>query len=229
MTGGGVGELDISADGSRIWSASWSRPTPPATTTGTSTCTSAPRPNRWTWRRHDHRRPLRRHDRRREQGLLHDQGQTARRRHRRKRRPLPGGGRPAAARRSDAALHRHRAGRQLQRLRPGRERRRNNWNAVGGASPTPAASSRSPAAAASRPRTAPSTSSAPRSSTAATGRRTSRTSTSRAGPAPDFVATLEPDNPAVRNGGRRQRDASLRRLPGDPGRRLRGLLLRASR
>ena len=61
------------------WSASWSRPTPPATATGTSTCTSATRRNSIDLTPGTtERRPLRRHDRRRLEGLLHDHGPARR-------------------------------------------------------------------------------------------------------------------------------------------------------
>ena len=53
------------------WSGSSSAPTPPATATGTSTCTSATSAELGRGRRTTQRRPLQRHDQRRDQGLLH--------------------------------------------------------------------------------------------------------------------------------------------------------------
>ena len=184
------------------WSARRSPPTPRATTTGTPTCTSAPPP------------PLSTSPRGRRpaclfagmtadgiEGLLHDEGQTGRRRHRRKRRPLPGRGRhgrrPGAA---HTALHRLRAVGDTDSCDP-----------VANAAATTGTRSAAPPRTLRRRRdrrrrrgrgetTAASTSSVPSSSTA-TATQTSPTSSSRSpGDAPRFVATLEADNPAVRHG-----------------------------
>ena len=117
---GTVSELDVSADGSRVVTAQ----TGLGRLRGQRIRPSLPAPGRHAHRRrprpgHHHRRPLRRHDQRRLQGLLHHRRQTARRRHRHQCRPLRGGGR---RRRQPRPLAPHRD--QLRRLQPGRELRR---------------------------------------------------------------------------------------------------------
>ena len=101
--------------------------------TGTSTCTSAPRPTRSTWPRHHDRRPLRRHVRRRHEGLLHDPRQT---RSRPTPTPAPTSTRPTSTGAGPVtpklvSVGTRRAG-NTDACTPCR-RSRPNWNAVSGA------------------------------------------------------------------------------------------------
>ena len=189
-----VGELDISADGSRI-------------VVGKKVATDADGNDYWhlymhigtdghgrPGAGHDHRRALRRHDLRRLQGLLHHEGQTGRRRHRRKRRPLPGGCR---RRRRPAALTLLSTGTPPRWATTTPAIRSPTLTATTGtrsAAPrrTAAAWSRSPAAAGSPPRTAPSTSSAPRNSTANGTLDEPNLFVAARAQRRSFVATLEP-------------------------------------
>ena len=200
-----IGELDISDDGSRVVvgaAGRHRRGRQPLLASLHEHRRRRPAPS--TWRPGHQRRALRRDDRRRHHGLLHDRRQTQPRRHRHQRRHLPRRRRLP----SSVTLTRVSTGtrrRRHRRLRPGPGKEGPHWNAVAGAGQLRRGRLRRRRRGGLR-RTGRSTSSPPRNSTA----RDARTSRTCSSPRPAARPTSSPRSDADRADDDQRRSATAR-------------------